>query len=142
MAYCTLEDIQDRVPDHDLISLTDDTGADAVDTALVARVIGEADATVDAYCSGRYGAPLNPVPEKIVQVAADLAAYALYSRKAMDEAPTVRKDAHKEALRFLEMVAKGNVSLGSGGPAAQDTPHAVEFSGPDRVFSRDTMKGF
>ncbi len=141
MAYCTQENISNLISEATLISLTDDSGAGEVDDDVVAAAIADADATVDAYCQGRYAIPLSPVPPKIMQISVDIAVYNLFSRSNL-EMPEVRKDRNREAIRFLENVAAGRISIGAGTPAPADTDHSVNMGSVDRIFSRDKMSGF
>jgi len=141
MAYSTKSDILEQLDEETLIQLTDDDGQGLVDDDKVTRAIADADATVDAYCQGRYSVPIDPVPDKVRQVSVDLAIYNLYSRRD-DTAPETRKDRNKEAIRFLEKVADGKIDLGSAAPAPETTGDAVDIDYNDRIFTRDKLKGF
>jgi len=141
MAYSTKDDVLDQLDEETLIQLTDDDNAGLVDNDKVTRAIADADATVDAYCQGRYTVPLDPVPNKIRQVSVDIAIYNLYSRRD-DTAPETRKDRHKEAIRFLEKVADGKIDLGTATPAPETTGNAADIDYNERIFSRDKLKGF
>ena len=68
MSYCTLANILARIDEATLITLTDEAGAGEVDAAKVSAAIADADATIDAYCQGRYTIPLSHVPQKIVHI--------------------------------------------------------------------------
>ena len=140
MAYCTQDDILDQVDESVLIQLTDPDGA-AIDEDVVTRAIEDADATIDAYCQGRYTIPLSPVPDKIRQIGVDIAIYNLFSRRG-DTAPEIRKDRHKEAIRFLEAVRDGKIRLGAATPAPANTRDTVNVSSNTRIFDRDKMSGF
>jgi phage gp36-like protein len=141
MPYSATDDIENQLEEAVLIQLTDDAGAGAVDDNIVARAIADADATIDAYCQGRYTVPLSPVPDKIRQVSVDIAIYNLYSRRD-DTAPETRKDRYKEAIRFLEKVAAGQIELGAATPAKTNTGNSVDISSNTRIFDRDKMDGF
>jgi phage gp36-like protein len=141
MSYCTQANILDRIDEATLISLTDEAGAGEVDDDKVAAAIADADATVDAYCQGRYTIPLSPVPPKITQISVDIALYNLYSQSDLDM-PEVRKDRHAEAIRFLEKVAAGTINLGAATPAQANTDNAASIESGDRIFTRDKMTGF
>lgn len=140
MAYSTQDDILEQIDEAVLIQLTDPDGA-AIDADVVTRAIEDADATIDSYCQGRYTVPLSPVPDKIRQISVDIAIYNLFSRRG-DAAPEVRKDRHKEAVRFLERVSDGKIKLGAATPAQSNTPDTVNISSNDRIFDRDKMSGF
>jgi len=139
--YCTQDDILNQLDVNTLILLTDDAGVGEVDETVVTRAVADADATIDSYCQGRYTVPLSPVPDKARQVSVDIAIYNLYSRRD-DVAPEIRKDRYKEAVRWLEQVAAGKITLGSAAPAPGNTGHSVEFDSEDREFTRTKMTGF
>lgn len=141
MAYCTQANILERIEAAALIQLTDEDGAGVVDTDKVAAAIADADATIDAYCQGRYTIPLSPVPAKITQISVDIAVYNLYSRSDMGM-PDIRSERNKEAIRFLEKVAEGKITLGADTPAPANTENAVDIDYNDRIFTRDKMSGF
>jgi phage gp36-like protein len=141
MPYCTQENILDRIDEATLIALTDEAGAGVVDGDKVAAAIADADATVDAYCQGRYTIPLSPVPPKITQLSVDIALYNLYSQSDLGM-PEVRKDRHAEAIRFSEKVAAGTINLGSSTPAQANTDNAANIDSNARIFTREKMSGF
>jgi phage gp36-like protein len=143
MAYSTLADIKKAVPEEVLVQLTDDEGFGAVDQGRVDEAIASADAEVDAYCGGRYSVPFSTVPEIVKKISVDIAVYNLYSRR-LEEAPDVRKERYRSAIRQLEGVAKGNISLGvDPAPSASEDGRAeTNKSTNDQVFTRDKLKGF
>jgi len=141
MAYSTLDDdILKQLDANVLIQLTDAAG-EAIDEDDVTRAIADADATIDSYCQDRYPVPFSPVPDKIRQVSVDIAIYNLYSLRD-DTAPDMRKDRHKEAIRWLEKVNKGDITLGAATPSRSNTPDTVNISSNDRIFDRNKMSGF
>jgi phage gp36-like protein len=141
MPYCTQAIILNRIDETTLIQLTDEAGTGEIDAAKVAAAIADADATIDAYCQGRYTVPLSPVPPKILQVSVDIALFNLYSRSDL-EMPGVRKDRNTEAIRFLEMAAAGKVNLGAATPSPANTDNTVNVDSNTRIFSRAKMSGF
>jgi len=141
MAYSTQDDMLQQLDETSLIRLTDDAEDGVIDAEVVTRAITDADATIDAYCQGRYTVPLTPVPDKIRGISVDIAVYNLYSRKG-DTAPDIRKDRHKEAIRFLEKVSEGKIKLGALTPAPINTADSVQIEGNDKIFTRTKMGGF
>ena len=141
MAYCTKEDILEQLPEQELITLTDDAGTGTVDEDVVNRAITDADATIDAYCQGRYALPLNPVPEMIRKLSVDIAIYNLYSRRN-DVMPDVRTERYKNAIRFLERVAEGKIQLGASTPQPESTANSVNLTSDERIFNRENMGGY
>jgi phage gp36-like protein len=141
MAYCTQENILARIDEANLIQLTDEAGNGEIDDSKVTAAIADADATVDAYCQGRYTLPLSPVPPKITQVSVDIAVYNLYSHSDL-AMPEIRQERNKDAIRFLEKVAAGTISLGAATPAPANTDNTVNVDYNDRIFTRGKMSGF
>ncbi len=141
MPYCTQDDILQQLDEATLIQLTDDTGIGSVDTEMVARAISDADATIDAYCQGHYSLPLEPVPAVIRKISVDISIYNLYSRRA-DSVPENRLERYKNAVRFLERVSAGQISLGAAAPAPETTGNSVDIDQNERIFTRDNMEGF
>jgi phage gp36-like protein len=142
MAYCTQSDIVEQLDEDILEQLTDDAGAGDVDDSVVDRAIADADAEVDAYCMGRYTVPLSPVPAMIRRISVDMAIYHLYSRRS--DPPEVRKDRYKNAVRFLEKVSTGGITLGAAEPtvAGSNQPVRVSTDKDDRTFTMTKMSGF
>ena len=141
MPYCTQDDILQQLDEDTLVQLTDDVGIGSVDADVVTRAISDADATIDAYCQGRYSVPLDPVPGMIRKISVDISIYNLYSRR-VDEVPDSRLERYKNAIRFLEKVAAGQISLGAAAPAPETTGNSVDIDQADRIFTRDKMEGF
>ena len=138
--YCTLADLLDRVPESVIIDCTDDEGAGQVNTNRVDQAIGDAGSEIDGYCMARYPLPFDPAPAVIKKLCTDIALYNLMSRRGFDEekgSDRVVQDRYRSAVRVLENMAKGIVTLGAPTPPAVGT---VEISGPGRVFSRAKLR--
>ncbi len=140
MAYSTLSDIKERIPERVIIQLTDDDKIGAVDLAKVDAAIAQADARIDAYCGKRYQVPFATVPAIITEISADLAVYYIYSRKA-EKIPEARAERHKAQIDLLKDIAKGVVTLGAEPVPEPKSGVSASYSGNDRLFSRDKLKG-
>lgn len=140
MPYATQQDLVDRFGETEVIQLSDRANAGAIDVAVVAAKLADADAEIDSYLQGRYTLPLSPVPLTLQRIACDIARYHLY-----DDRPTEyvakRYDA---AIAFLRAVAKGDVQLGpdAGGDAPASAAGAPDHVANDPVFNRDTLRDF
>jgi phage gp36-like protein len=143
MAYCTLADIKKLIAESVLIQLTDDDDLGSVNQDRVDEAIAQADAEVDSYCGARYAVPFTTVPAVVKKCSVDIAIYNLYSRR-VEEMPEVRKDRYRNAIRQLEAISKGTVSLGvdPAPSASQDGRAETNKSTNDQVFSRDKLEGF
>ena len=141
MAYCAQADILEQLSEDELVGLTqDDADNPFVDEAKVTRAIADADGVINGYCAKGYTVPLSSVPDLIRGLSVDIAIYNLYSRRGA--APDLRTDRYKAAVKTLENISKGTVTLGVT-PAPEENPaQAASQSGADRVFNRESMKGF
>lgn len=138
--YCTLDDIKKLLPEEIVIQLTDDEGQGEVNPGRVDEAISQADAEIDSYCAVRYRVPFDPVPDLVKKCSVDLAIYNLYSRRA-EEIPQTRTDRYRNAIRQLEGISKGTVSLGVDPPPQSGTQgERPDISGPTRIFSRSRME--
>lgn len=140
MAYCSLDDIKEKISEERLIQLTDDAGAGVVDTACVARAIADAGAEIDAYCGSRYQVPLNPVPGIVRKFCVDIAIYSLLQRR--EGASEDRQRDYKNAVAFLQNVASGKAGLGAQPePAApdEDSNQVSIITSRTKIFDTDTM---
>ena len=140
MAYSTQQDLIDRFGAAELKQLTDraDPPLDAIDATVVTRAIDDADDLIDSYIGKRYDLPLVTVPDRLKRVSADIARYHLHA-----DAPTetVRR-AFEDAMKFLADVAAGRAVLDVAGSEPAATAGTVKTSGPDRVFTGDSLKEF
>ncbi|MBI4799676.1 MAG: DUF1320 domain-containing protein [Desulfarculus sp.] len=139
MAYSTLDDLRERLPEEQLVNLTDDAGAGAVDGAVVLRAIADADAEIEGYLGGRHALPLSPVPALVRKLSVEMAIYHLHSRRG--GAPEEWRKRYEDARRLLENIARGLVSLGQADPA-QPANNAAEAASFPRLFSRRTLRDF
>jgi phage gp36-like protein len=110
----------------------------------VDEAIALADAEIDAYCGGRYRVPVSPVPELLKKLSLDIAIYGLYSRKVTDISG-IRAERYGNALKELEAISKGLISLGAPDtPEEADTPSGAKSKekAAGNVFSRGSMEGY
>lgn len=139
--YCTLADIQSQLRDDVIIRLSDDDNLGQIDTTKVDASIASSSSEIDGYVQMRYPLPLSTVPPILKKLSADIAIYNLFSRRGFDEstADKVVVDRYKGAIRFLEKVATGAVTLGVQAPKPEST---INMQTGDRKFSRGSMKGY
>lgn len=142
MSYCTLADIEKRrIATDTLIQLTDDDNLGVINATTVAGVIQDATILVEGYLRGRYALPLNPVPDLAASITADLAAWGCYALKPQFDIPDAIKDRRNTALALLARIQDGKMKLYEDTTAPASNTPAASFSGPDRIFSRDKMRG-
>jgi phage gp36-like protein len=136
MAYCTQADLEERYGAAELVELTDRDRIGVADATAIARAIADADALVNGYLAGRYTLPLASTPPALTRLACVVARYHLYADHPTEH---VRR-AYEDAVRLLEQVAAGKVTLGldAGGTAPVAESGGAEVSAPERVFT-DTL---
>lgn len=143
MAYCTIDNIRNQLQETVLVQLTDDEGTGEVVAARVEQAISDADEEINGYLGARMAVPVSPVPESLRRLSADIAIYNLYSRR--ERIPEHRIERYRGAVRFLEQVAEGKISLGQGDPEGNPLdPESPEAAGdnPRRAFTRSSLEGF
>lgn len=143
MPYSTLDDVRKLIADESLIQLTDDEAMGVIDQNRVEEAIRQADAEIDSYCGERYSVPFSTVPEIVKKISVDIAIYALYSRR-VEEVPAVRAERYRSAVRQLEGISKGVISLGvdPSPPASRDGRAETNKATDDNVFTRKKLEGF
>ncbi len=143
MVYSTLTDIQRLITERTVIQLTDDENLGTVNLARVAGAIDQADAEIDSYCGGRFRVPFVIVPDIVKKMSVDIAIYNLYSRR-VEEMPEVRTDRYKNAIRQLEGISKGLISIGEAvSPPGTTSEGGVTTNKTisTRIFTRGNLSG-
>ena len=142
MAYSTIDDIRKLLPEQELIALTDDESLGTVEQGRVTEAIAQADAEIDSYCAVRYSVPVTPVPAMLRKLSVDIAVYSLYSR-TVQSAPEVRAERYRAAVRQLEGISKGTLTLGvQEAEESASTGAETNKTTDAALFRRDRMEGF
>jgi len=141
MSYCTPSDIEIAISTDIVIQLTDDNNTGSVITENVIKAIARADAEIDGYCAVKYAVPFTTVPPVVAGLSLDISIYYLYKRRTVSEDV---QNSYDHAIARLKDIAKGILTLGVDPPPAASTSDGAESnkSVSDRIFTRDTMKGF
>lgn len=149
--YCTNQDLADQASEQTLIHMTDDealspeTLAEAGPEILsrLEKSIRDATDEINGYCQARYPVPFNPVPGIIRKLTVDIALYNLFSRRGYDEDSADKSivDRYKAAIKTLENIAKGLVTLGTTNAPAPQASEVTAFSSNQRIFSRQKLHG-
>lgn len=137
--YIVQADIKDKLADSQLLQLTDDTKSGVVNATVVSDAIADAEALIDGYVGVQYAVPMSPVPRLLKALTIDVTVFRLYARR--QRIPDDVKLANDLAVRKLEQIAKGILSLGPTAPEPV-TASAGEVFGPAREFTADSLKGF
>jgi phage gp36-like protein len=115
----------------------------------IEKAIALADGEVDARLSHRgYLLPQDPVRFPVLTVwARAIARYHLNLQRDLKDEDTGRTERdYRDALRALQQVADGKLSLGADDPLARPTPGSTgagpEVCAPPRIFDRDTLADY
>lgn len=141
MSYTTIADLVARFGTHMLVKLAGEVLGEP-DPAVLAPVIADVDARIDAYVGVRYRTPLAQVQPVLGRIAAVLVYAELHRGTRPDQ---VARDA-EGALRELRAIASGDLVLQgaevlSAEAAATEGAQAQGFAAP-RVFGRDGTSGY
>lgn len=141
MFYCTAEDIEIQIGKEPLIQLTNDNcEQDTIDTVVCEEAILYSSTLIDGYLRGRYNLPLNTQFPLLRVVAMDLSIYRLYSRRIMTEIPEVVCDAYKNAIKTLENLQKGIITLETqDNQTLQNGEYKTNKTELDRLFNKRKM---
>lgn len=129
MAYADKAAMEARFTSRELVELTnpDDRQAVVIDEGKLSTALEDASAEIDAVLSTRYALPMENPPSVLTALCCDIARYRLYVGRASEEVET----RYKNATELLKRIAKGDVSLGTSGPATSGSPSFVR---PQSVF--------
>ncbi len=145
MVYCTTEDIETQLSTATLVQLTNDSGLqDGIDYAVCEEALIYSSTLIDGYLRGKYNLPLNTHFPLLRVIAIDLSIYRLFSRRIHTEIPDVIIENYKNALKTLEQIKKGvitletedNTQLTSGGEYRTNKTNA------DRLFNKRKMNEY
>lgn len=142
MNYCSVADLEKRLPASVVATLTDDLAGANLDVDVAEEAIVDASAIIDGYISNRYGLPLEqPVPGLIVRLCADIAIYKLATRKFDHEMPDAMTDRYRNSIKLLEAISSGRVNIADiGETETVVAPQAAVNKRPsDRVFGREVL---
>jgi phage gp36-like protein len=144
VTYALPRDIINRYPNRDLVQLTnEDPTATTVNTAPLQQALDDASAEIDGYLEGRFALPLTDPPAVLNRLAADIAIYRLQALRPLHDVEDARRR-YDDAVAMLTKVAAGALTLGLAADNQEPAPAtaAEGTQGPNRVFSRDTLKGY
>lgn len=138
--YATIEDLVQRFGETQLIQLTDRSTppADAIGTAVAQQALDDAANLIDGYVAAKYALPLATVPPLLNQLACDLARFNLYTDQAPDQVAT----RNTAAIATLRRISEGAVKIDAAGVEPESRSDMVETAGPERTFSRCSLRSF
>jgi len=120
--------------DRSIWSVDEQAAADAA-VATITSARTDADQLIDGYLRVRYALPLLTVPALLRKLARHITRYELHRYRVDAEHPIVR--AYRDAVKLLEALSAGRVTLGAADPIAPDTSSSggVEFTGRSAQFA-------
>lgn len=144
MVYADIQDIQKYIDPAVLIQLTDDENTGQLNTIPIDEALLYSQTLIDGYLRGRYTLPLASIPKIITYLTIDLAVYRLYSRRLITEIPEPISEKYKVAIKQLEQIQKGIVSLGveTPGIAPELGEYRVYKTLEDREFLKDILNAY
>jgi phage gp36-like protein len=124
------------------LSALENAAATTVNSAVVQRALTDASGTMDSYF-WRYSLPFETPPATLVGYCLDIARHRL---DRVREREDVRRR-YEDAIKWLELVAKGTVRLGvdaDGAAVAPDAPSGGQVWGlrPDRAYTNQSLNGY
>jgi len=134
MTYCTLAVLTTEIGAQELIQLTDRANTGVMDTTIIAKALSDADAKINSYLTA-YPLPLAVIPTNFERLACDISRYFLYRNQMIDPVRT----AYTDAVKYLEQVGMGKISLGMDalGAASVPTSAVAQLVSSPSVFGRD-----
>ena len=139
--YCTLADLEAAATRRRLSEATDgDPSTDEVVETVVEAAIAAAGALIDGYLGKRYPLPLPMVPDLIRRLAVDITLHGLFARVQDGEMSEGIRDRNKEALRVLDLIRRGEISLGIPTTEAAPAPIAPLCNARRSLFGERRME--
>ena len=141
MTYATQDDLVARYGTYMVQELTDraDPPASAIDAAVVAHALDDADAVIDGYLKGRYALPLAQTPRLVRDLAQAIAIYKLHRDTVSEK---IRRE-YEDAISQLKQIGTGAIRLEVAGVEPESSGSSgVQFSDRPRDMTPDNMKGW
>lgn len=131
MAYSSKTDVLKRISQTELDKLTGSTDGNLSDAII------EADSMIDSYlASASIETPITSPPAVIKGISIKLALYNLNMRTQYIDRPEWVKADYESAIKYLESIAKGNVTLDID---SDDKPDSISFGSDTDIFGKDSF---
>ena len=139
MAYATPQELISRYREA-LEVLAPGEQEGTIDEAALVQPLVDASEEIDAYLAARYPLPLKETPGVLVRLAADIAIYRLSSEAA--SLTEERRTRYEDAVKLLKSISRGEASLGGPDPDPSPSTEGAAITQSDRVFSRESLRGY
>ena len=126
MSYTSLGNLINIIPPQELANLTNDDRKTAeINENIVNSAAVYADELINAYLRNKYKLPLKTIPQLIINIASDIAAFRLYTRRPL-KMPEHIKERYDAAIKILTNIKKEEMllDLPAEHPEAEMTPAA------------------
>ena len=143
MRYITLEQLYVHIRKTQLSPLTDSQTGEP-DPEVLEAISNVAAAEVDGYLRGIYRLPLDPVPEEIVTIMADLIRFRLNQRRDSANMPEDSYRSYKIVLEKLRDIKARGITLDapSASGAESVTEGTIQSVTPPPTFGTTFTKLF
>jgi phage gp36-like protein len=113
----------------------------AAQDAMLELFMEEACGLIDAYLDGSYTVPITTTANNafLRGVASDLAVHEIFKRGSGDEVPTKYRKNYEDAIRTLEDLAEGLITVPGVGSDAQIKNTSVDVSSDTTVFTEEKL---
>jgi phage gp36-like protein len=140
--YASSDDMIESFGEREARTLSDRELAGSVDADVLGKGLAKATDEINGYIAGRYKLPLPQTPPILKGICCDIARYRLTGteRTCSDEI----RDRYRDAIRYLEKVANGTVTLGvfaDTGAAVPSAGSSVAFCSGSKNWSRRSTQG-
>ena len=140
--YATVDQLKAVIPPRDLELLTDfERGGETSDARLV-QALEDATAEINSYIGKVVNLPLAAPPHLLTVIGRDLAMHRLYLNLGHNMA--VYDRLRKSSIATLRDIADGKTAIGDDGDGTDQltSPGVAMTDGAERLFTRDSLKGF
>lgn len=142
MPYIDKKELFKRVPADIVGILSNDQGDSEPVDKIILEAIEDAQAYIDGFLGSLYTVPLTgTIPQLILSIHCDLAAYFLYTRKYREEIPDAVQARYDRSVDMLERISKGKVRIDITVVEAVTSGGAIRTNktSESRIFTSDLL---
>ena len=142
MAYASIDQLKAVIQPRDLELLTDFEGSGTPSDDRLVEALDDATSEINSFIGKVVTLPLAEPPRLLTVLCRDLAMHRLYVNLGHDMAAYQRL--RKDAIDTLRAIAAGQTAIGDDGdgPSEMTSPGVAMTDGPERLFTRNSLRGF